>query len=116
MFDLQLLVQVALGQPFEPSLEDRSFDADGKPVANSTLFDHQAGVTAVDILQFEFSLQPQTDIDKFFVDDLIDLIDNLLLHIFHAKRSFVFVERQQHGQAVGILLWTRIRFYDVKQA
>jgi hypothetical protein len=32
MFDLQLLVQVALGQPFEPSLEDRSFD--GKPVAN----------------------------------------------------------------------------------
>jgi hypothetical protein len=28
----QLFVQVALGQPFEPSLEDRSFD--GKPVAN----------------------------------------------------------------------------------
>jgi hypothetical protein len=38
-----------------------------------------------------------------------------ILHIFRAKRSFVFVERQQHGQAVGILLWTRIRFYDVKQ-
>jgi hypothetical protein len=45
-----------------------------QPHNDSTLFDHQAGVTAVDILQFEgeFSLQPQI-FDKFSVADLIDI-------------------------------------------